>query len=79
MSQESLDHLAAAFNEALQKLPSDITEKQAKRALRKYIARTDPAYAGLSVSARRTAASRDRAQLFKKPQFLIFVEKPSQL
>ncbi|MEN9390547.1 MAG: hypothetical protein RLZZ283_647 [Candidatus Parcubacteria bacterium] len=75
MSVENLDHIAVAFNKALAKLPRNLTEKQAKRALRKYIARTDPAYADLSVSARRTKASHDRVQESRALQILVFAEE----
>ena len=67
------DHYIHAFETARDRLPSNISLKQAKSAIRKYIARTDPRLKGLSVSERRRQTARHNAA--STPHIVIFVEK----
>lgn len=75
MTAENFDHITAALYRGLQKLPGNIPEKQAKRALKKYIARTDPRYVELSVTRRRIAFARNLPQDIQDAKLMAHVKK----
>lgn len=70
------DHYIHAFETARDRLPSNISLKQAKSAIRKYIARTDPRLKGLSVSERRRYKARENAA--QTPQIVFFMAKKDE-
>ncbi len=70
------DHYIGAFEIARNKLPDTISLKQAKSAIRKFIARTDPRFQELSVSERRRQASRQNSR--GTPDIVIFIARKDE-
>jgi hypothetical protein len=70
------DHYIQAFETAKNKLPDTISLKQAKSAIRKFIARTDPRLKGMSVSERRRNAARENGK--NTPQYVFYIAKKEE-
>lgn len=70
------DHYISAFETAKNKLPDNISLKQAKSAIRKFIARTDPRLKGMSVSERRRYKARENDT--RTPQIVFFIAKKDE-
>lgn len=70
------DHYISAFETAKNRLPDNISLKQAKTAIRKYIARTDPRLKAMSVSERRRFKARENDA--QTPQIVFYMAKKDE-